>query len=160
MKSGGVGSYRLSGSLDRTEVAQNSPVSLSVIIEGKGNVSTVGEPKLPELSGIRNYPSTSEVKEDKTGDLLGGRKTFQIVLIPESTGRKEIPPIQLSVFDPAQRRYVELETAPISFNVGAAAAGGPEASGGEVTRIGRDLRTIRASTRLLPGDNGKSNTWK
>jgi len=145
---GGVGSYRLSASLDPAQAQQGSPVTLAVRVEGSGNVSAIGDPPLPDLGGIRSYPSGSEVKTNPQGDQLRGSKVFQVVLIPEATGSRRLPPVTLSVFDPAQRRYVRLETAPLTFQVLPAAAGSAGDGSGEVAQIGRDLRTIRLATDL------------
>jgi hypothetical protein len=80
------------------------------------------------------------------------------VLVPESTGRKEIPPIHLSVYDPGERRYVRLESRPMNLNVLPARAGSVSGEGGEVTRMGRDLRTIRTAAPLRSQD--ASRPWK
>ncbi len=147
--SGGVGDYRLAASLEKPTASQNSPITLLLTVTGTGNVSTVSDPKLPDLPGVRSYPSGSEVKTDKQGDALSGTKTFKIVLVPENTGRLEIPPVGLSVFNPRERRYVHLESEALTLQVGPAVAGAG-GEGGDVARVGQDLRTIRSNVRLSP----------
>lgn len=143
---GGVGSFRLRGALERPETGQNEPLTLMLTVEGTGNVSTVGDPRLPEMPGVRTYPSGSDVQSSRDGDQLRGAKTFRLVLVPESTGRKTVPPIRLSVFDPKERRYTRLETPPLPYTVTASAA--PSGGAGEVARTGRDLRMIRTGGSL------------
>jgi tetratricopeptide (TPR) repeat protein len=155
---GGVGTYSLHATVDRPQAAQNDPVTLTLTVEGTGNVSTVGDPVLPDLSGFRTYPSTSDVKPDKRGDVVGGKKTFSIVVVPESTGRKEIPPVHLSIYDPGQKRYVRLESEALALSVVPARKGGEGSEGGEVVRMGRDLRTIRPAMALRA--IGSSETWR
>jgi hypothetical protein len=143
---GGVGSFTLKGTLERTETGQNEPLTLVLTVEGTGNVSTVGDPRLPEMPGVRTYPSGSEVQSSRDGDQLRGVKTFRLVLVPESTGRKEVPPIGLSIFDPREHRFVRLETPVLSYTVTTSTA--PSGGAGEVARTGRDLRTIRTGGSL------------
>ncbi len=143
---GGVGSFRLRGSLERAETGQNEPLTLVLTVDGTGNVSTVGDPRLPETPGVRTYASGSEVQSGRDGDQLRGAKTFRVVLVPESTGPKEVPPVRLSVFDPKERRFVRLETPPLPYTVVASTA--PTGGAGEVARTGRDLRMIRTGGAL------------
>lgn len=144
---GGVGSYRLEASLDRTEVPQNEYVTLTLSVRGTGNVSAVGNPSIPDLGDFRTYPPVTDVVPDLGNDRVGGEKKFDIVLIPQATGRRLVPPITLSVFDPAAGQYERLSSDSLFVRVLPAAnvAGG---TGGEVTRVGWDLRTIRDDTRL------------
>jgi hypothetical protein len=143
---GGVGSFRLRGALERAETGQNEPLTLVLTVEGTGNVSTVGDPRLPEMPGVRTYPSGSDVQSSHDGDQLRGAKTFRLVLVPESTGRKEVPPVRLSVFDPKEHRFVRLETPPLPYTVVASVA--PSGGAGEVARTGRDLRMNRTGGDL------------
>ncbi len=153
---GGVGAFRLRGALERSETGQNEPLTLILTVEGVGNVSTVGDPRLPEMPGVRTYPSGADVKTSRDGDQLRGAKTFRLVLVPESTGRKEVPPIRLSVFDPRQRRYERLETPSLPYTVVASSA--PSGGSGEVARMGRDLRTIRAKGAVVR--IGAAERWR
>jgi hypothetical protein len=153
---GGVGSFRLRGSLERAETGQNEPLTLVLTVEGTGNVSTVGDPRLPEMPGVRTYASGSDVQSSRDGDQLRGAKTFRLVLVPESTGRKEVPPVRLSVFDPKERRFVRLETPPLPYTVVASIA--PSGGAGEVARTGRDLRMIRTGGAL--GRIGAAERWR
>ena len=153
---GGVGSFRLRGGLERAETGQNEPLTLMLTVEGTGNVSTVGDPRMPEMPGVRTYASGSDVQTSRDGDQLRGAKTFRLVLVPESTGRKEVPPIRLSVFDPKERRFVRIETPPLPYTVVASIA--PSGGAGEVARTGRDLRMIRTGGAL--GRIGAAERWR
>ncbi len=147
---GGVGDYRLTSSVDRTQAAQNEPVTWTVKVSGRGNVSAVGDPRVPEMVGWRAYPPTSETKSETSGDLVSGTKTFQIVLLPGVTGRVSLPPISISVYDPKKQSYQRLTTAPTEVEVlpGATATLGGTARA--VARVGRDLRGVPAQSGLRP----------
>ncbi|MCA9728971.1 MAG: BatD family protein, partial [Candidatus Eisenbacteria bacterium] len=147
---GGVGRFKMRTSLDRDEVAQGEPITLTVHIEGTGNVPSVGMPPLPDLEPqFRAFaPSAPAYEPTRDGDLMGGSSEFSVVLVPETTGRLAVPPIHVSTFRPSTGRYEQLTGDSLFVKVlpGAATAGGGVP--GEVTRTGWDLRTIRTTTEL------------
>ncbi len=144
---GGVGSFRVRASMDRLEAGQNEPLQVEFTVEGSGNLATIAEPALPRLSGARAYPSGSEVRREPRGDLVAGSKVFRFMLVSENAGRRELPPIGLSFFDPTRGRYVPLQSEPLAFQV-LPGAEGASPGGGDVARVGRDLRTIRPPSAL------------
>lgn len=145
---GGVGVFSLQAGLERQVAGQNEPVTLTLTVQGSGNLSTVGDPAIPEIPGVRVYPSGSEVSPSRDGDDLGGWKLIRAVLVPESTGPRTIPPIRFSYFDPKAGAYRSVATQPLSLTVepGRTTVGGTGAGG--VSLRGRDLRTIRPATML------------
>ena len=142
---GGVGTYRLRAELDRTEIPQNESTTLTLTVEGSGNVSAVGEPSLEHLRDFRAYSPISEVTAETKDDKVGGRKEFSIVLVPETAGDRVLPPVELSYFDPLKKRYRRLQTDSLRVKV-LPAVGGSPAAGGDVSRVGWDLREIRAES--------------
>ncbi|MFN8549631.1 MAG: BatD family protein [Candidatus Eisenbacteria bacterium] len=159
---GGVGQYRLRAELDRKSAAQNEPLTLTITVTGTGNVSAVGDPKLPEWIGFRAYPPTAETDATADGngavgeanDRAAGKKTWKIVLIPETTGHHTLSPIKLAVYDPSERRYESLAGGPFEVDVAPAGSVATNLPQGEVARVGRDLRTIRGDTKLRPIHRG------
>lgn len=151
---GGVGQYRLRGSLDRNQAAQNEPLTLSLQIEGTGNVSAVGDPKLPDLVDFRSYPPTGETEANQDGDKAGGKKTWKIVLVPESTGAKKVPAIEVTTYDPVEKRYETHRAGPFDVQIVPAGNIAAGEAPSEVTRVGRDLRAIRVGGALRAGRPG------
>lgn len=107
---GAVGSFRISATLDKDRVKQNEPVTLKVVIEGEGNIETLNRPKLPALTGFKTYDADTNSKLFKTGNVIGGTKSFEIVFIPKEEGSAFIPPLEFSYFDPRKIKYVTLQT--------------------------------------------------
>ncbi len=107
---GAVGQFRVSGTIDRTQVKQNEPVTLKMTIEGEGNIETVTRPKLPELTGFKTYDLNTSSQLFKRGNVIGGVKNFEIVFIPRDEGPAFIPPLEFSYFDPRTEKYVTLRT--------------------------------------------------
>lgn len=107
---GAVGQYRISASIDRDKVKQNEPVTLKLTIEGEGNAETLTQPKLPELTGFKVYEADTNFQLFRTGDVIGGTKTFEIVFIPKNEGKAFIPLLEFSYFDPRKEKYITLHT--------------------------------------------------
>lgn len=107
---GAVGNFRLSSTSDKVSVKQNEPVTMKIVIEGEGNIETLTQPQVPELSGFKVYDSDTSSQLFKTGNVIGGRKTFEIVFIPMEAGEKKIPSIEFSFFNPVIARYATLRT--------------------------------------------------
>lgn len=107
---GAVGQFRLSAAIDKDKVKQNEPVTLRLTIEGEGNVETITRPRLPALTGFKTYDADTKSQLFKTGNVIGGQKTFEIVFIPKNEGSSFVPPLEFSYFDPRQAKYVTLQT--------------------------------------------------
>jgi hypothetical protein len=102
---GAVGEFDLEVSVDRTEVSQNDPLTLTMEFSGEGHLQTVPEIELPPLPQFRSYPSRSDQETSRKGMRLGGSLTKEFVLVPLSAGELEIPPIEVTVFSPREGRY-------------------------------------------------------
>jgi hypothetical protein len=149
---GAVGSYSMSASLETTEVAALDPVTLTLTIEGTGNISTVPAPELPELQDFRIYESGSSTSTSKEGGVVRGRKTFEYVLVPQVEGTRTVPALELVYFNPADESYRTARTTPLTLDVTEPAAdrgaeGAPVPSG--IRRVGRDIRYIREPSGVL-----------
>lgn len=114
---GAVGNFRFSAELDKNTVKQNEPVTMKLVIEGEGNVETLKKPTIPELPNFKVYDADSSSQLFKTGDVIGGRKTFEIVFIPLEAGAMKIPSIKFSYFNPSRAAYNELLTPEFSLEV-------------------------------------------
>ncbi len=141
---GAVGSYRMTASLDTRSVPELEPVTLTLKIEGRGNVRTVPEPELPDLPDFKTYESRSSTETTNDAS-IGGVKRYEYVLVPQSSGTRTIPSMSLTYFDPADGSYKTAATAPIELTV---TQGTGEHSNEElpvraaISRLGRDIRYI------------------
>jgi tetratricopeptide (TPR) repeat protein len=110
---GAVGEgLRLTARLDRTEVEEGEPATLTMRVEGEGNVKTFSKPRLPELLQFKVYDSNSKTDVQAT-DRVSGSRTYEIVLVPKDEGEHDIQPIRLAYFDTREGRYRVLETKPL-----------------------------------------------
>lgn len=115
--SGGVGSYKISASVDKSNVQVNEAITLTVKISGQGNVKSIPEPTLPNLDGFRVEKASTNFHVSYLDTDLGGSKTFEYLLIPRIPGKHAIDPIQLNYFDPGKKKYVTAKTDSIELTI-------------------------------------------
>ncbi len=158
---GTVGEFEFSASVDKAELRANEALTLTVKVEGKGNLSTVEEPSVDWPSGVERYEAKTSTRAGRGGI---GSKTFEILLIPRVAGPLTLPALEFSYFDPAQARYVSKSTQPIQINVLEAAAGATASTNpvnsGQVTAGASQskapvLRPIRPLDPNLSGASGE-----
>lgn len=112
---GGVGDFELSVVPSTTEVAIGDPISMEFKVEGVGNLRTMSAPKFSvQQTGIwKTYdPSKTLTDEEDSDGFKKGRALFSQVIIPEARV-DNIPPYELTYFDPSSGEYVTRKTEPI-----------------------------------------------
>lgn len=116
---GNVGQWSLSASLEPAAVPAGQPVTLRLVLNGRGNLRDVQLPKLPAISGMRAYDATTTDKPGIEQGRAGGTRTVEQLLVPERTGEIELPALVLQTFDPEQKQYKALRTEALRLTVGA-----------------------------------------
>lgn len=101
---GAVGNYRMTFTAGPTNVATGDPITVRVQIAGRGALQALTLPEQSAWHDFKTYPPTSEVQ---TSDPLGlqGTKTFEQIVVPQSSDIKELPPVSFSFFDPEAKLY-------------------------------------------------------
>jgi hypothetical protein len=117
---GGVGDFSVISAVNKYDVKANEAINLTVKIEGKGNVSSIQEPKIQWPEGLDFYDSSGKAQTSKNGT---GEKIFEFVLIPREPGPLNLPPIEFGFFDPDKKAYYIKKTEPIQIRVGEPVAG-------------------------------------
>ena len=112
---GGVGEFRISAKVSKDTLKTHEAASLLVTVSGRGNVSLLEAPKVNFPPDMEVYDTKVYDRIDKTG--LSGSRTYEFPFIPRSYGDFVIEPVKYSYYDVNQKKYVTLETAPISLVV-------------------------------------------
>src|SRR6266496_972564 len=101
---GAVGNYTMTVTAGPTNIATGDPITLRVQISGRGALDAITLPDQTAWHDFKTYPPTSDVK---TSDPLGwqGTKTFEQIVVPQTTDVKELPPFSFSCFDPDAKAY-------------------------------------------------------
>jgi hypothetical protein len=117
-----VGVYTVLPSVDVRETLVGQVVTLSLTVDGSGNVARLLPPAIPFDQMVwRVLPRNSLY----TGDALKGRMRFTWQLIPQIPGELTIPGFSFYTFNPATADYTEHTAAPISISVAGSASQAP-----------------------------------
>jgi hypothetical protein len=118
-----VGKWRLSSTVNQSDLALGEPVQLKVIVEGRGNLKAVTLPKLEAPASFRVFDPQQTEKSSIKNNLVGGTRTVEYVLVPQQTGRFELPGLTLEYFDPESQQLEKTSTDPITITVRPAGTG-------------------------------------
>lgn len=109
-----VGRYDLQASLDRQRVQTGDAVTLRAEASGVGNVQDL-RIDLPPMVGVRALQPAIRDQQQLLGGKLSGARSWEWILIAETPGEHEIPPIQIHYFDPETEQYGTTSTQPLTF---------------------------------------------
>jgi hypothetical protein len=142
--SGVVGRLDIVADLDRDSLDANDAVTLTIRVEGEGNLSAVAPPSLDLPPDFEMFPPEVSELVMPTSTGLSGSKTFEYVLIPRAPGAREIPSVSVNYFDRTTETYRTAETGALSLTVSGTALEGPGAlARGGVAQLREDIRFIR-----------------
>ena len=145
-----VGSFRASAELDKTSLELGDAATLRFRVEGTGNLKWIEEGPVVEIPETEVFPPQvrSDLKMTPRG--AAGSKTWEYVVVPETGGTIEVPPLAFVYFDPRTGKIERAETQPLRLEV----RGGVASSARVAGRGERGSPAMRASLdpprRLLP----------
>jgi hypothetical protein len=145
--SGAVGKFTVSSDLSQDKAAEGDPITLRMHVSGEGDFERVSSSMLHDADGWKTYAPTVNFKPD---DEIGyrGEKVFEQPLISTQPGKRTVPEVHFSWFDPATRRYEQANGEPLTVAITPAPAGGSMASGAPA-----------ASTATIAG-NESAPAWR
>ena len=115
--SGAVGQFKASASLDRTSIALGEAVTLRFTLTGRGNLRWIERGPVLEVPNVKVFPPQVKdaIKVEASG--MSGSRTWEYVLVPQTGGKLELPPLALTYFDPVAERSLRAETAGLAVEV-------------------------------------------
>jgi len=120
---GAIGRFSFQAKATKSDVTVGDPIIVQVDINGVGTWDSVQLPPMDSWRDFKIYPPNSAFKPlDDLG--IQGVKSFELVVVPENTGVKEIPAIAFSYFDTDLRQYQTINVAAIPLRV-RASSGAP-----------------------------------
>lgn len=118
---GGVGRFSFDVRVHPTDVEPGDPITITMRIEGDGNMHAVGAPSIEESDLFRVYPPRIILNEVDRGGSRG-RKIYEQVIIPRTSESYEVPALTFSYFDPEQAVYRSIVRGPYTLNLAEVAA--------------------------------------
>jgi len=114
---GAVGDYRIEATVDSGRLLGGDPATLSVTISGLGNIDALPAPVLPDTDDWRSFSQDSSASSQVFQGVLRGSKTFTFLLLPNTDGALQFPPVEYVYFDPIRETYVTMVSDPIRIEV-------------------------------------------
>lgn len=145
--SGGVGSFTISAQLNKTDIKANNPVTLRVIVSGRGNLKLIKKPEVKFPKDFDTYDAKVTDKTKLTSNGVEGNMVYDFLAVPRNQGTYEIPPIEFVYYDTEANAYKTVKTQAFTLNV---AKGSGSASVSDYTgdaaddQLNKDIRGIKA----------------
>lgn len=112
-----VGKWRLSSTVNQSDIALGEPVQLKLILEGRGNLKAVTLPTLQAPASFRVFDPQQTEKATVVRNQYGGQRVVEYVLVPQQTGRFELPGLALEYFDPETQTIEKSSTDAVTITV-------------------------------------------
>lgn len=147
--SGAVGRIQLGMSLSTNEVRVGEAVSLRLDISGTGDLRQIEPPEVRVEGDAPVYQSGEDrqIGPQRTADgyAIGGRVSFDYLIMPRLAGTLRLKPIVVHYFDPDVERYQAAMTSPSTITVLPGEAGETiSPSRGEIRYIREEGLALRA----------------
>jgi hypothetical protein len=168
---GAVGRFRATTTIDRSTLAVGEAATVRFRVEGTGNLKWIDKGPDLAVAGAKVYPPQPKPEFKVTSQGLVGSLTWEYVVVPETAGAHEVPPLSFAYFDPQMSRLERDTTSAIPFVVAAAgqqsatvvAGGATGTAGGNLAPRGQPHLALRSGAdtvgRALPGLTPVALAW-
>ena len=115
--SGGVGQFAINSRISNTDLQANEAVTLTLTIQGTGNMKLLKTPAVDWPEGFEVYDPkvTNNFKNSLSG--VSGTKTIEYLAIPRAGGTYTIPAIRFAYYDTQADTYKTLSTPEYTLNI-------------------------------------------
>lgn len=154
--SGAVGEFKLTSSINATDVKTNDAVTIKLTLTGTGNMKLISTPdiKFPQDFEVYDPKVTDNYKLTSSG--LTGTKTFEYLAIPRHAGNFTIPGVEFTYFDLKSNSYKTIKTESYDLKVAKGQGNADQVIADftnkeNVKMLGKDIRFIKlGDTSLRP----------
>lgn len=116
--SGGVGEkFKISSKISSTDIQVNEALTLTIDIQGTGNMKLLKNPDVDWPEGFEVYDPKVENNFKTTTTGINGSKRIEFLAIPRARGTYNIPPIKFAYYDTQADSYKTLTTPGYTINV-------------------------------------------
>lgn len=147
--SGLVGDFKVHSSVDKETVPANEAISYKIKISGRGLLKFLEKLPVTFSPDFEVYDPKIDESVSKSGPSITSNKEFDYVIIPRVAGEQRIKPVQLSYFNPGDKKYHYLSVPEYKISVtpgkdlGLGVGSGTVLSKEEVQLLGEDIRFIK-----------------
>lgn len=115
--SGGVGNFNITASLNKLEVKAGEPLSLRVVVSGKGNLKLIKQPEINLPKDFDEYDPKVKDNTKLTSSGVEGNKEYTFLVVPRNQGTFTIPSIEFTYYDTSLNLYKTVKTQVFSVTV-------------------------------------------
>ena len=115
--SGGVGNFNITASLNKLEVKAGEPLSLRVVVSGKGNLKLIKQPEINLPKDFDKYDPKIKDNTKLTSSGVEGNKEYTFLVVPRNQGTFTIPSIEFTYYDTSLNSYKTVKTQVFSVTV-------------------------------------------
>lgn len=160
--SGLVGNFNITTNISKGQLEAGDTTTLTITIQGKGNIRDAHSPELPSLAHLKIYDDKPTLTTRTSGDTFGGTLTIKKALVPLKEGRLKVPSLAFTYFDPQKERYELRKSTPLTIQalppsdeekLHLVEAMGTTTSKEEIKILGKDILPIRISPSALKPNN-------
>ncbi len=145
--SGAVGkNFSIKGKLSPQQVDANDATTLSLVINGTGNMKLMNAPAITWPRDFEEYDPKRQESTKITKNGSQGTVSYDYIAVPHHAGKFTISPVEFCYFDTEKKLYVTLSTD--SFELGVAKVAGAMASSAsrtqeDIKELGDDIHFIK-----------------
>ncbi len=110
-----IGQFQIEAKAAETDLREGDPISLELIVDGRGNLDTLNPPKPIDADGWKLYDASAAERGEERRE-MDGTVIFRQFMRP-LRAQSMVPPFRLVYFDPDAGRYETLLSTPIQLNV-------------------------------------------
>lgn len=114
---GGVGQFSLSSKISSTETQANEAITLTLTLQGSGNMKLLKTPYVDWPEGFEVYDPKISNNFKVTTSGVSGSKTIEYLAIPRASGTYTIPPVQFAYYDTQSDTYKTLTTQEYTIHI-------------------------------------------
>ncbi len=141
--SGGVGNFTISAQLKSKEFKTNQAASVVYTVSGTGNLKYIQLPDMASTfpSELEVFTPTVNVKTDVGSSSVSGTSTFTYSFMPMEEGDFNIPPVELTFFNPATGSYQTVKSQGFPIHV-AKGTGSARSQSSERAKFNPELQEV------------------
>ena len=149
--SGVVGALSLRAKLGARRIGAGQSTSLELTIGGPVLLGSLPDLSFGTFEDFKTYEGEAAVQVDRKGPVLNSWKQLQVALVPSGEGKLQIPAVSVTIFDPSEGTYREVERGPFVVDVVPGLMGPPQSAALEEKSV------LVGGDELAPNYSGASS---
>jgi hypothetical protein len=164
-----IGTYRITSELVPNRVKAGESATLTVTVNGAGNVNRIPDLKMPDIKDAKVYADEPKLEIQQNEKGIEGVKTMKWAIVPGKQGQYTVPPLFISFFDTANRYYNRVSTKPFVLYADPGVGGITQSpftkektqkyDKEEVEELGKDILPIHRSAKDLLKESAGTIGW-